>query len=119
MRLGSRRIALVALICAGIAAAWLADALWQKYDQAREFAALTPTQHYGLAMALRHHPTPSGSNLKEAVRHLEAIPAEGRIRMPSRHLILLKLVLTPRNQEIRSTPVRAPDGQDEHHFPGT
>jgi hypothetical protein len=39
--------------------------------------------------------------------------------MPSRHLILLKLVLTPRNQEIRSTPVRAPNGQDEHHFPGT
>ena len=49
----------------------------------------------------------------------EGTRMEGRIRMPSRHLILLKLVLTPRNQEIRSTPVRAPNGQGEHHFPGT
>jgi hypothetical protein len=48
----------------------------------------------------------------------EGARMKGRIRMPSRHLILLELVLTPRNQEIRSTPVRAPDGQDEHHFPG-
>jgi len=88
-----RRIALVAVICAVLVAAWPLYSMWHKYEQAREFANLTPRQHYGLAMSLWSQQTPSRSDLREAIRHLEAIHEDSSDSYVGKRLALIRLQL--------------------------